>query len=66
MWKPGGSIPQDWQDLLAREAADDIPLGKVGKPIDVAHAALFLASDVAAGHITGHIIGVDGGLYMEC
>lgn len=65
MWKPGGSIPQEWQDLLVREAADDIPLGKVGKPIDVAHAVLFLASDVAAGHITGHIIGIDGGLYME-
>jgi len=66
MWKPGGSITQEWQDLLVREAARDIPLGKFGKPIDVAQAVLFLASDVAAGHITGHIIGVDGGFYMEC
>jgi 2-hydroxycyclohexanecarboxyl-CoA dehydrogenase len=65
MWKPGGSVTQEWQDLVAREAVGDIPLGKIGKAIDVAHAVLFLASDVAAGHITGHIIGVDGGLYME-
>jgi 2-hydroxycyclohexanecarboxyl-CoA dehydrogenase len=65
MWKPGGSISKEFQDLLVKEAADDIPLGKVGRPTDVAKAVLFLASDVAAGHITGHIIGVDGGLYME-
>jgi NAD(P)-dependent dehydrogenase (short-subunit alcohol dehydrogenase family) len=40
------------------------PLGKAGKPSDTVSAVLFLASDVAAGHITGNVIGVDGGLYM--
>lgn len=37
-----------------------IPLGRYGQPEDVAHAAVFLASD-AAGYITGQTIIVDGG-----
>lgn len=38
-----------------------IPLGRVGEPLDVAGAALFLAS-AAADFITGHILMVDGGV----
>jgi glucose 1-dehydrogenase len=37
-----------------------IPLGRVGVPLDVANAALFLASDDAA-YVTGTILYVDGG-----
>ncbi len=37
-----------------------IPLGRVGRPEDVAHAVLFLASDEAA-HVSGANIPVDGG-----
>jgi NAD(P)-dependent dehydrogenase (short-subunit alcohol dehydrogenase family) len=37
------------------------PLGRIGEPEDVAHAALFLASDDAAW-ITGTVLRVDGGL----
>lgn len=37
-----------------------IPLGRYGEPEDVAHMAVFLASD-AAGYITGQTIIVDGG-----
>jgi len=37
-----------------------IPLGKLARPEDVAHAVAFLASD-AAGHITMHDLCVDGG-----
>lgn len=36
-----------------------IPLGRIGEPIDVANAFLFLASDMA-NYITGTILSVDG------
>ena len=47
------------EDVL-RSLADETPLGRLGKPEDVADAVHFLASD-AAGFITGQILGVDGG-----
>jgi 3-oxoacyl-[acyl-carrier protein] reductase len=40
-----------------------IPLQKLGKPVDVANACLFLASSEAE-YITGQTIQVDGGLIM--
>uniref|UniRef100_A0A7C4TBR3 3-oxoacyl-[acyl-carrier-protein] reductase n=1 Tax=candidate division WOR-3 bacterium TaxID=2052148 RepID=A0A7C4TBR3_UNCW3 len=40
-----------------------IPLGRFGKPDDVAELALFLASD-RAGYITGQVIALDGGMVM--
>jgi NAD(P)-dependent dehydrogenase (short-subunit alcohol dehydrogenase family) len=39
---------------------DQIPLGRDGKPEDVAGTALFLASEDAA-YVTGHNLVVDGG-----
>lgn len=36
-----------------------IPLGRIGEPIDVANAFLFLASDMAS-YVTGNILSVDG------
>jgi len=49
-------LPEDSKkDLL-----DRIPIGKIGKPEDIAHAAVFLASDEAS-YITGQTITVDGG-----
>jgi 3-oxoacyl-[acyl-carrier protein] reductase len=48
----------------AKEAVtSSIPLGRVGKPEDVAGAALFLLSDAAA-YVTGQVLGVDGGFHM--
>jgi len=40
-----------------------IPLGRKGKPEEIAYAAAFLASDEAA-YITGQVLGVDGGMAM--
>src|SRR5262245_42237611 len=40
-----------------------IPLGRLGSVDDVAAAACYLASDEAA-YITGHVLAVNGGMYM--
>jgi NAD(P)-dependent dehydrogenase (short-subunit alcohol dehydrogenase family) len=40
--------------------AAKVPLGRIGKPDDVARAIVFLASD-AASFVTGQIVTVDGG-----
>jgi len=40
-----------------------VPLGRKGKPEEIAYAAAFLASDEAA-YITGQVLGVDGGMAM--
>ena len=39
---------------------DRIPCGRLGRPRDVANAALFLASD-DSNYVTGHVLHVDGG-----
>ncbi|MBL0713899.1 MAG: SDR family oxidoreductase [Desulfosarcina sp.] len=46
---------------LAKKYAAAIPLGRIGKPEDMAGAVLFLVSE-AAGFVTGQTIYVDGGL----
>ena len=46
------------------DLAKTIPLGEKGTPQDVAHCAVFLASEEAR-HITGEIIDVNGGLFMD-
>jgi 3-oxoacyl-[acyl-carrier protein] reductase len=43
--------------------AEQIPLGRTGSDMDIAHAVRFLASD-EAGYITGHVLDVNGGLRM--
>lgn len=39
---------------------EHIPLGKVGQPLDIANAVMYLASD-AAGFVTGTMLPIDGG-----
>lgn len=52
------------EGLKTKEATDallsKIPLGRIGKPEDIAHTALFLATDESS-YITGQTIIVDGG-----
>ena len=56
-----GMIKPYLDDPEARKVLEDrLPLNRVGEPIDVANAALYLASD-EANWVTGIILNVDGG-----
>ncbi len=56
-----GMIKPYLDDPEARKILEDrLPLNRIGEPIDVANAALYLASD-EANWITGIILNVDGG-----
>ena len=48
-------------DSVKAGLTDQIPLGRTGKPKDIAKAVAFLASD-AADYITGQVLSVDGGM----
>ena len=62
-----GLVDTDMTRALAEKAQIDwtaqIPLGRPGTAADVAAAVCFLASDEAA-YITGHVLAVNGGMYM--
>jgi len=48
---------------VKEEMLKNIPLGRFGKPDDVAKTAIFLASEESS-YLTGQVIKVDGGLVM--
>jgi len=50
---------------FVKSFAENTPLGRNGTAEDVAKAILFLASEEAAGFITGEYIAVNGGFYMR-
>jgi 3-oxoacyl-[acyl-carrier protein] reductase len=62
-----GFIETDMTAGLSQELRDSmvshIPLRRAGKAEDVAAAVRFLASE-EAGYITGHVLDVNGGMYM--
>jgi 3-oxoacyl-[acyl-carrier protein] reductase len=62
-----GMIGTDMTRAITEKAqvdwATQIPLGRLGVPDDVASAVCFLASDEAS-YITGHVLAVNGGMYM--
>ena len=48
----------------ASRILETIPRGRFGRPEDIAHAAVFLASS-RADYITGEVIDVNGGIYID-
>lgn len=62
-----GFIRTAMTDALSEEnkkkLSDQIPLSRLGEPEDVAKAALFLCTEDSS-YITGHVISVNGGMYM--
>lgn len=62
-----GMVDTDMTRAITETAQVDwaaqIPLGRLGSGDDIAAAASFLASDEAA-YITGHVLAVNGGMYM--
>jgi 3-oxoacyl-[acyl-carrier protein] reductase len=62
-----GFITTDMTDALGDKARQEllgqIPLARLGAPADVAEAVMFLASE-RASYITGHVLHVNGGMYM--
>jgi 3-oxoacyl-[acyl-carrier protein] reductase len=55
---------KDAMGEAAQDFAKQVPLGRLGKPKDIANTVLFLVSD-DANYITGQIIIVDGGLVVK-
>ncbi|MCI8429546.1 MAG: SDR family oxidoreductase, partial [Lachnospiraceae bacterium] len=54
-------MTQVLSDSVKEAATAQIPLGRFGKPEDIANMVAYLASEKAA-YITGQIISVDGGM----
>ncbi len=61
---PGFIATDMTADLKADEILKFIPLGRYGKPEEVAGMIRFLAADPAAAYITGQVMNVDGGMVM--
>ncbi|MGB6296397.1 MAG: 3-oxoacyl-[acyl-carrier-protein] reductase [Rivularia sp. (in: cyanobacteria)] len=51
-------------ELKSEEILKAIPLGRYGKPEEIAGMVRFLAADTAAAYITGQVFNVDGGMVM--
>jgi len=60
----GTDMTASLSDELKAKITESVPLKRIGKPEDIAAAVKFLASD-DAGYITGHVLDVNGGMFMR-
>jgi len=56
-------MTEDLPEKAKEELKRMIPMERLGQPDDIAEAVLFLVSD-SSNYITGHILNVNGGIYM--
>lgn len=64
---PGAIVVEAWGDLPPDELAkrsETVPLGRLGRPEDIAAAVSFLCSEEAS-YVTGQVLAVDGGLLAQ-
>jgi NAD(P)-dependent dehydrogenase (short-subunit alcohol dehydrogenase family) len=59
-----GAVPGGGFNAAAFDFSAKIPLGRMGKPEDMANMALALLSDRFSGYVTGTTVAVDGGLAL--
>jgi NAD(P)-dependent dehydrogenase (short-subunit alcohol dehydrogenase family) len=66
-----GTIDTPWVRRLVEDAGESLdalrarqPMGRLGKPGEVAQAALYLAED-SAGFVTGSVLTIDGGITAQ-
>ena len=55
---PGAIISADWEAEHFASVLEKVPMGRSGKPIDIANSVKFL---LESDHLSGQIINVDGG-----
>lgn len=56
-------MTHELNDSVKEDILRNIPLKRIGKPEEIAHAALFLAG-AGSNYITGHVLTIDGGMTM--
>jgi 3-oxoacyl-[acyl-carrier protein] reductase len=59
---PGFIETDEYTEEMKKDMPRQVPLGRLGKPEDIANAVLFLVSD-EANYITGSVLNVHGGLW---
>lgn len=60
LWDPILGEAEQRQQMI-RELSSQVPLGRMGSPLDVAYAALYFASDEST-YVTGSELHIDGGI----